>query len=262
MATQAHARRTLETDLRKALILGELSIAYRPRVDLRTQTLAGFAASPLWNHPTRGGSSRLEFIPLAEATGCIVALGEWVLNTACAEAAHWPAPLTVALDVSSRQLEDSDRLFRAVQAALQGSGLDPGRLELAFTEASIQVREPYVLPALERLGALGVRIKLTDFQIRSSSPPRLGSFPFSAVSDLPDLGSYADAAAIVRALEGKPDMAATAGRADAVEAVPFDGVDERFQVPGYLTGQLFGASEISALLRRYDPALKKASVTG
>jgi diguanylate cyclase (GGDEF)-like protein len=165
MAAQATVRRDLETGLRKALVMGELSVAYQPQLNVPTQTLTGFEALLRWNHPVLGNVSPVVFIPVAEEIGCIEALGEWVLKTACKEAARWPAPLSVAVNVSPRQLEDSERLFHAVRAALEASGLPAERLELEITEGSLLSRDAQVLETLHRLRALGLASDLPLLQI-------------------------------------------------------------------------------------------------
>lgn len=160
VATKARARRDLETDLRKALLLGEMSVAYQARFHVGTQTLTGFEALPCWNHPTRGAVSSGQFIPVAGDIGCIAALSEFVLKTACEEAARWPAPLTVAVTVSPRQLTDGEHLFDAIQAALHASGLAPERLELVMAEGALPAPEASVLAILQRLRAVGVRVAM------------------------------------------------------------------------------------------------------
>jgi diguanylate cyclase (GGDEF)-like protein len=118
MAAESHARRDMETDLRKALALGEFSLVYQAQFDLKQRVLTGFAALLRWNHPTRGIVSPASFIPVAQDIGCMAALGEWVLRTACEEAVRWPVALSVTVPVSLRQLEDGDRFFDAIQAVL------------------------------------------------------------------------------------------------------------------------------------------------
>jgi diguanylate cyclase (GGDEF)-like protein len=159
-ATEARVRQDLETDLRKALSLGELSVAYQPRFHVGTQALTGFAALPCWSHPTRGAVSPGQFIPMAEDIGCIVALGEFMLKTACEEAARWPPPLSVAVPVSTRQLSDGERLFDAIQSALHTSRLSPERLDLVIAETAWLAPEASALAILHRLRAVGVRIPM------------------------------------------------------------------------------------------------------
>jgi diguanylate cyclase (GGDEF)-like protein len=163
MAAATHTRRALEMDLRKALTLGELSLVYQPRLTIRTQSLSGFEALPHWNHPTRGIVSASEFIPVAETIGCIAAMNEWVLKTACMDVAGWPVPLPVAVRVSARQIEDGERLFRAIQAALRESGLAAVRLELEITDRSLLSQDEPLMRTLRRLHEVGVRIAMDDF---------------------------------------------------------------------------------------------------
>jgi diguanylate cyclase (GGDEF)-like protein len=203
MAIEAQARRELETDLRKALALGEISLVYRPCGDVSSHVLTGFEGRLRWDHPSRGVVAEAEFMPLVEAGELTVALGEWALKTACAEAVHWPRPLVAALQVSLRQLQNADRLVETVQSALAGAGLAPDGLELKIPESAL-VREEEVLPTLRRLRGLGVGISLVDFAIGPSLVNRLRSFPFHGIcfgADSPfDLAADADKVAALRAL--------------------------------------------------------------
>jgi diguanylate cyclase (GGDEF)-like protein len=259
MAAQARARRELETDLRKALTLGEFSLAYQPQLHIRTQTLTGFEALLRWNHPTRGVVSPAAFIPVAEEIGCIVALGEWVLRTACKEAARWPAALSVAVNVSPRQLDDSERLFQAVQAALQLSGLPPERLELEITESSLLSRKASVLATLHRLHEAGIRIAMDDFGTGYSSLSQLRSFPFDKIkidqSFIAGLGQDADTGAVVRAIAA---LGAGLGMTTTAEGVETEAqaalvdADGCTHIQGYLISRPIPPCEIEALLGRYD----------
>jgi EAL domain-containing protein (putative c-di-GMP-specific phosphodiesterase class I) len=182
MAHEARARRDLETDLRKALALGELSLLYQPCGNVPSHELTGFEARPRWDHPTRGVVPDRDLVPLAEAAGCTVALREWVLKTACADAVGWPAPLTVRVRIPSRQLQQADRITATVKRGLEETGLPPGRLELKVSETALQAAEAEVLPTLHRLRALGVGISLVDFVIGPSLLDRLRSFPFHSIA--------------------------------------------------------------------------------
>jgi diguanylate cyclase (GGDEF)-like protein len=203
MASEAQARRELEMDLRKALALGEISLRYRPCGDVPSHVLTGFEARLRWKHPARGMMAESEFMPLAEASGLAVVLGEWALKTACVDAAGWPRPLVAALRVSTRQLQDADRLVETVQLALVASGLAPGRLELRIAESAL-LREEEVLPTLRRLRGLGVGIALIDFAIGPSLLDRLRSFPFHGIcfdaDNLADVAADADKASVLCAL--------------------------------------------------------------
>jgi diguanylate cyclase (GGDEF)-like protein len=258
MASEARARRELETDLRKALLLGEFSVVYQPQLNIRTQTLSGFEALLRWNHPIRGIVSPEEFIAVAEEIGCIDALGEWVLKTACKEAALWPAPLSVAVNVSPRQMDDSERLFRAVQAALQESGLAPTRLELEITESSFLPHNEEVMETLHRLRASGIRIAMDDFGTGYSSLGQLRSFPFDKIkidrSFMTGLGQDADAAAVVRAIAAMGAGLGMTTTAEGVETsaqaalVEADGCTD---IQGFFVSRPIPASGIDSMLRRY-----------
>jgi diguanylate cyclase (GGDEF)-like protein len=204
MASEARARQGFETDLRKALALGEFSLVYQPCGDLPTRGLSGFEARTRWDHPVLGLVPDTVFAPVAENNGFIVALGEWELKAACAEAVTWPAGLPVAVRLSSRQWREADRLIEAVRSALAASGLAPARLDLRISEATLQGREAEVLPILHRLRALGVRITLADFAIGRSSMDRLRSFPFHAVAldirTIPGVGAGTYGAGVLGAL--------------------------------------------------------------
>jgi diguanylate cyclase (GGDEF)-like protein len=258
MATDAQVRRALETDLRKALTLGEFSLAYQAQFNVERKALTGFEALLRWNHPIRGAVPPLEFIPIAEDIGCIVALGEWVLKTACKEAARWPVSLTVAVNVSPRQLDDSARLLKAVQSALQASGLAPERLELEITESSLLATDQRVLETLHQLSASGIRIAMDDFGTGYSSLSQLRSFPFNKIkidqSFVAGLGVDDDAPAMIRAIAalgaglGMTTIAEGVETAEQAALVEADGC---VNIQGYLISRPIAAAEIDALLRRH-----------
>ncbi|MEN3374799.1 MAG: hypothetical protein V7604_154 [Hyphomicrobiales bacterium] len=180
MNTLMHARRELEKDLRKALRNGEFEIEYQPVIDLGKDRVAGCEALLRWNHPERGRISPATFIPIAEATGMIVQIGEWVLRAACAEAASWPRDLRVAVNLSAIQLK-SRGLMQAVMGALAASGLAPQRLELEITESVLLNDSEATRAILQQLHDLGVRIALDDFGTGYSSLSYLRSFPFDKI---------------------------------------------------------------------------------
>jgi diguanylate cyclase (GGDEF)-like protein len=258
MAAQAQVRRDLETGLRTALTMGELSLVYQPQLNVHTQRLTGFEALLRWNHPTLGQISPAVFIPVAEEIGCIGAMGEWVLRTACQEATRWPAPLSVAVNVSPRQLEDSERLANTVLAALEASGLAPERLEIEITESALLSTDPHVLKTLHRLRASGIHIAMDDFGTGYSSLSQLRSFPFDKIkidrSFVADLGVDAEAAAVIRAIAalgaglGMTTIAEGVETADQAALVGAHGCTD---IPGYLISRPIQAPEIDAFLSRY-----------
>ncbi|HYI26503.1 MAG TPA: EAL domain-containing protein [Bradyrhizobium sp.] len=180
MEAQANLRRELERDLRTAIAEGGFEIHYQPIVDLRSNDIAGCEALLRWRHPVRGMVSPADFIPVAEETGLIEEIGQWVLRTACAEAAGWPGHIRVAVNVSPVQFRSST-LSLKVATALADTGLDPRRLELEITEAVLIADDDAALVALNQLRALGVHIALDDFGTGYSSLSYLQLFPFDKI---------------------------------------------------------------------------------
>jgi EAL domain-containing protein (putative c-di-GMP-specific phosphodiesterase class I) len=216
MDAQVQARRALELDLRKALADNEFELHYQPLVNIARNEVTSFEALLRWNHRVRGPISPAEFIPVAEDTGLITAIGTWVLQTACAQAASWPSHLKVAVNVSPAQFR-SGGLVPAVVNAIAASGLPPSRLELEITEAVLLHNNEATLAMLRQLNELGVRIALDDFGTGYSSLSYLRSFPFDKIkidkSFIHDLTESSYSASIVRAvtsLASELDMTTTA----------------------------------------------------
>jgi diguanylate cyclase (GGDEF)-like protein/PAS domain S-box-containing protein len=210
MDARAKVRRALEFDLREAIMCGGFELHYQPLVNLRDGTISGCEALLRWHHPKRGTVSPAEFIPVAEETGLITQLGEWVLRTACAEAANWPGDLKIAINVSPPQFK-SQALAPAVIGALAASGLPADRLELEITEAVLIRNDATVLVTLKQLRELGVRIAMDDFGTGYSSLSYLQRFAFDKIKidrtfikDIaePD-GSYSIVQAVVNIAESR-----------------------------------------------------------
>ncbi len=180
MDARAKARLTLERDLRQAMTDGGLEVHYQPLVNLGSNEVSGCEALLRWRHAERGMVSPVEFIPVAEDTGLITRLGEWVLTTACAEAATWPDHLKIAVNVSPIQFR-CPTFGLKVAAALSASGLAANRLELEITEAVLIRDDETALAILHQLRALGVRIALDDFGTGYSSLSYLQRFPFDKI---------------------------------------------------------------------------------
>jgi diguanylate cyclase (GGDEF)-like protein len=199
----ARQRRQVELDLREALHKGQFRLDYQPIFDLKSDSICGFEALMRWDHPTRGVVSPVEFIPIAEESGLIVAMGEWAMHEACREATRWPGPLRVAVNVSAIQFRNSGFANIVVQA-LARSGLDAHRLEIEITESIFLEGSGPTLELLHRLHALGCRIALDDFGTGYSSLSYLRSFPFDKIkidrSFVTNVADDAGAAAIVRAI--------------------------------------------------------------
>ena len=173
-------RRALEIDLRRALALKEFMLAYQPQVDLDSDTVVGFEALLRWQHPDRGLVSPAAFIPIAEESGLITQIGNWVIRTACMEAANWSKDTSIAVNVSPVQFR-APGLIDAVLSALAASCLAPERLELEITEGALLDETDTVLTTLFRLREIGVRISMDDFGTGYSSLSYLQKFPFDKI---------------------------------------------------------------------------------
>jgi diguanylate cyclase (GGDEF)-like protein len=203
MENTVRTRRALEIDLREALGRRELEVYFQPLVQLDPLRVSGFEALLRWHHPTLGMVMPSRFIPVAEETGLIAPIGEWVLHQACMEAARWPGRTRVAVNLSPLQFDRSD-IVDIVAAALRESRLEPERLELEITEGVVMRDSGDVLATMRRLRNLGVRLALDDFGTGYSSLSYLRSFPFDKVkidgSFLADLAG--DGGTIIRAVLG------------------------------------------------------------
>jgi diguanylate cyclase (GGDEF)-like protein len=180
MNARIQARNQLEQDLQSALANGEFELFYQPIVSLEDNKVNSFEALLRWHHPERGLVSPAEFIPVAEDTGLIIPLGEWVLRTACAEAATWPDDIRVAVNVSSVQLTNKN-LVNAVVGAIASSGIQQNRLELEITESVFIQNTLANIATLKSLHDLGVRFAMDDFGTGYSSLSYLLSFPFHKI---------------------------------------------------------------------------------
>src|SRR4029079_14468658 len=170
-------RRQLETDLRLALDHGQLELHYQPLFDLEHNRICSFESLLRWNHPTLGQIAPGDFIPVAEDTGLIVPIGAWVIREACAQAAHWPEHIRIAVNVSPVQFHRG-ALHDTILRALAVSSLAPGRLEVEITESLFLEGSDATLKLLHSLRSLGVRVALDDFGTGYSSLSYLQSFPF------------------------------------------------------------------------------------
>ena len=203
MDEEASRRRALEADLRKALANGEFELWYQPIIDVRNGQTASFEALVRWNHPTQGLILPETFIPLAEESGLIVPLGEWVIRRACRELTGWPGHYSVAVNLSPAQMR-SPNLLSAVVQAIAENGIEAERLELEITENVLMQDNQVTATLLHRLRALGVRIALDDFGTGFSSLNYLRAFPFDKIkidrSFLSGLGENDETLPIVRAV--------------------------------------------------------------
>ncbi len=180
MMVAVDARRLLELELRAALEHGEFELHYQPVVDAKTNRVCAVEALIRWRHPVRGLVPPDQFIPLAEETGLIVPMGEWILQQACTDAAIWPDDITIAVNLSAVQFKRSD-LFDVILCALVESGLKPGRLELEITETMLLENEQEFLTTIRQLKNVGITISLDDFGTGYSSLSYLTKFPFDKI---------------------------------------------------------------------------------
>jgi diguanylate cyclase len=205
MGAAVHDRRMLEHDLRQAIAQKEMRLVYQPLKEIASGKVFGFEALLRWTHPTRGEVEPSVFIPIAEDTGIILAIGEWVLREACREAATWKRRLTVAVNVSAVQIHNAN-FAHAVHEILFETGLLPDRLELEVTETALVRDLNRALATLRRIKMLGVHIAMDDFGTGYSSLSNLRAFPFDKIkidrSFIKSVNVNDQAAAIVRSVLG------------------------------------------------------------
>jgi predicted signal transduction protein with EAL and GGDEF domain len=264
MDAKAQARRVLELDLRKAITAGEFEVFYQPIVNLAENRISGFEALLRWNHPVRGRVQPNEFIPLAEETGLIVPIGEWVIRQACAQAMTWPSDLQVAVNASPVQFRHKG-LVSAVMSALAASGLRPDRLELEITETVLMHNNEATLAILHQLRGLGVRISMDDFGTGYSSLSYLRSFPFDKIkidqSFIRDLAAKPDSIAIIRAVAGLGHsfgMTTTAEGVETQEQLDQMRAEGCTEVQGYFYSKPLAARDIPPLLYGFQKERKRA----
>ncbi|UVF21849.1 EAL domain-containing protein [Microvirga terrae] len=243
MGAQIRERRSIEHDLRGAIANNELSLAYQPQAQVETGEVNGFEVLLRWNHPARGNVPPALFIPIAEESGLILKLGEWVMREACREAATWMRPLTIAVNVSALQLT-SDGFVEFIEATLGETKLPSHRLEIEITETAL-VRDPNrALHSLQRLKAIGVNIAMDDFGTGYSSLSNLRAFPFDKIkidrSFIQAVHANPQAAAIVRAVLGLGrglGLPVIAEGVETAEELRFLGLEGCAEAQGYLFGR-------------------------
>ncbi|MFC1455561.1 EAL domain-containing protein [Microvirga arabica] len=254
MGAQIRERRSIEHDLHNAIENGELSLVYQPQAQLETGEVLGFEVLLRWNHPVRGLVPPSAFIPIAEESGLILTIGEWVMRHACQEAATWTRPLSIAVNVSALQL-GSDGFPHLVQGIVEETGLSAERLEIEITETAL-VRDPHrALLALQRLKELGVTIAMDDFGTGYSSLSNLQAFPFDKIkidrSFVQAVHTKPQAAAIVRAVLGLGrglGLPVIAEGVETPEELSFLGQEGCTEVQGYLFGRPVPINELTSLI--------------
>jgi diguanylate cyclase (GGDEF)-like protein/PAS domain S-box-containing protein len=273
MDQQIRDRRVLHQDLSLAIKNGELSLHYQPQAMARqtvaTSEVIGFEALARWLHPVRGFVPPGDFIPLAEESGLIVEMGEWILREACREAASWSMPLQIAVNLSPAQFMHGD-LVGLVHSILLETGLAPDRLELEITEGVLIEDFDRGLALLRRLKALGVRISMDDFGSGYSSLSYLQAFPFDKIkidrAFVMNLGRSPQSAAIVRAVIGLGhglEMSIVAEGVETQEQLSFLAEEGCDAVQGYFLGKPAPIGQYAALVgRTAGEAMKPARKTG
>ncbi|WP_028138359.1 sensor domain-containing protein [Bradyrhizobium japonicum] len=262
MDQQIRDRRVLHQDLSMAIKNGELSLAFQPQGatgdSVAESEIIGFEALARWQHPVRGQVSPAEFIPIAEESGLIVEMGEWILRETCREAASWPKPLQVAVNLSPAQFMHGD-VVGLVHSILLETGLAPGRLELEITEGVLIEDFDRGLALLRRLKALGVRISMDDFGSGYSSLSYLQAFPFDKIkidrAFIVNLGRNPQSAAIVRAvidLGHGLDMSIIAEGVETIEQLAFLAKEGCDGVQGYLLGKPLPIGKYAGLVGRAE----------
>ncbi len=250
MNVRMKTRRELEMDLRKALVGKEFELHYQPLVNLESNDVNAFEALLRWNHPRRGLVSPADFIPVAEETGLIIPLGEWVLKAACYEAVDWPDHIKVAVNLSPAQLNNRN-LLNVVIGALAESGMPARRLQLEITETVLLHNTFATLATLHELRKLGVQIALDDFGTGYSSLSYLRSFPFDKIkidrSFIQDLSNGAEPIAIVQAVANLAKCLNMTSTAEGVETQQQMDLLQSMgctEMQGYLFSRAKPASEI------------------
>jgi diguanylate cyclase (GGDEF)-like protein/PAS domain S-box-containing protein len=259
MQTRVTERLALEGKLRLALERGEFSLHYQPQVDLRTNRIFGCEALIRWNQPELGMVGPAKFIPLAEETGLIVPIGEWVVRTACLQGKAWqnaglPA-VTVAVNISARQFRESN-LLQVVAKILADTGLDPNQLELEVTESVIMHDTQRVIGALQAFRDMGIRLSVDDFGTGYSSLSYLKRFPVNRLkidqSFVRDITTDADDAAIAQAvitLGHTMNLRVIAEGVETLEQLAFLRRNQCDEMQGYLFGKPVPADEFGKLLQ-------------
>jgi EAL domain-containing protein (putative c-di-GMP-specific phosphodiesterase class I) len=262
MDLELRERRALQHDLQSAIARDELTLHYQPQARVEGE-IVGFEALARWQHPTRGSVPPGTFIPLAEESGLIVPISEWILRTACREAAAWPRPLQIAVNLSPVQFRHGD-LAGLVHTVLLETGLSPDRLELEVTEGVLIDDFSRAVSILRRLKSLGVRIAMDDFGTAYSSLSYLQSFPFDKIkidqAFISNVERNRQSAAIARAVIalarvlGLPVLAEGVETKEQLAFLAREGCDE---VQGYLIGRPRPIAEYAALVGRRPRARKK-----
>lgn len=257
MDAQAQARRTLEIEMRRAYVNGDFEIYYQPQISLATKRVCGFEALLRWNNSVYGDLPPADFVPVAEDTGLIVQLGDWVLRQACQEAMEWPDSVTIAVNISPVQFSRGN-VIESVIGALASSGLPPHRLEIEITESVLLDRTDRNFDTLNQLRSLGVKVAMDDFGTGYSSLSYLRRFRFDKIkidqSFVKDISKNNESDAIVHAIANLGINFGIATTAEGVETreqlrhLVGEGCSE---AQGWVFSKAVTASEVPDLLSEH-----------
>lgn len=252
----ARDRSALQRDLEGAIERDELFLVYQPFLDIRENRITGFEALLRWQHPVRGLVPPSEFIPIAEETGLIHSIGEWVVQRACSALSNWPADIRVAVNFSAVQFHNAS-LLQTIVHALAQAGVSPSRLEIEITESMLISKYGSVSSILNSLLQLGVTVSLDDFGTGFSSLTYLRKLPFSRIkidqSFIREMLAQPDCAAIVRSVIGLAQdlrIGVVAEGVETAEQLEYLRQTKCDEVQGYLTGRPVSADRIFALLNQ------------
>ncbi|THK36092.1 PAS domain S-box protein [Ensifer sp. MPMI2T] len=254
MQAELQAHQQVKIALRSALERNEFELYYQPLISLRSRRVTGCEALLRWRSPERGMIAPSDFIPIAEETGLIVAIGKWTLDQACRQAACWPEHISIAVNLSPVQFKHRN-LVRAVADALSASRLDPARLQLEITESVLLDESEHNLQLLMELRDLGVKIAMDDFGTGYSSLGYLRSFPFDKIkvdqAFVRDLPHGKESLAIVRAVAGlghSLGMTTTIEGIETEDQLAIVNAEGFHEVQGYIFSRPLPASEVSKLI--------------
>jgi diguanylate cyclase (GGDEF)-like protein/PAS domain S-box-containing protein len=264
MLESATSQQLAESELRDAIAHEQFELHYQPVVDVKTRQIGGVEALIRWRHPVKGLVEPEQFIPLAESSGLIVPIGEWILQQACNDAAQWPSHIRLAINISAVQFKRGN-LFEVILCALVESGLDPERLELEITETSLLENQEAHLATIRQLKNLGISLALDDFGTGYSSVTYLTTFPFDKIKidrtfthGVLERRDYAAVVSSVLALAKGLDKLTTVEGIETEEQFEYMRIAGVDLAQGYLFSRAVPASEIDFTIRY--PSVKQNMV--
>ena len=267
MDSRLQARREMELDLRQALAEQQFELQYQPLYDLQLDRIIGFESLLRWQHPKRGLVAPADFIPLAEEIGVIRDIGNWVLETACAQAMLWPGQLKVAVNVSPVQLKSAD-FYDHVAKVLAQCGMPAERLELEITESVMLAHGGSALTILNKVRELGVKLSMDDFGTGYSSLMSLRNFPFNKIkidkTFVQDLSHSPGAELVIRAvivLGGGLGMRITAEGVETAEQLARLRTEGCHEIQGYLISPPVSPLKIPAMLDRWNSGTRRGLIS-